>query len=100
MSHGSKFLLPLLLILWITPRFGYSETAVEQVGVALENLNRWLGDNDNARNWNKFLRSDDLIVQLALGSAADRNTVSAIHAIYSGQTSGLDRQRFVAVRTA
>jgi hypothetical protein len=71
-----------------------------QLQTALDSLHEWLGTDENAQAWRRFLKSDDLTAQVAKGRAAERKVVREILARYAGDTSGLDKSRFVAVRQA
>jgi len=86
------------LVVWPGP--AAAQTGESQVTAALDELHRWLGDNENGQAWRRFLKSDDLAQQLEKGAQADRTTVREILNAYSGETQGLTGQRFIAVRKA
>ena len=67
---------------------------------ALDDLQAWLGQNENAPRWRNFLKSEELATQVQKGRAADRTLIRQIHQLYAGTTPGLDKSRFVAVRQA
>lgn len=74
-----------------------SRTRVQQ---ALEELHVWLGDGENGNRWRQFLHSERLHELLQKGANCDAQEIAPILAIYAGQTPGLERARFVAVRQA
>ena len=71
-----------------------------RVKATLDDLQTWLGQDENAPAWRKFLKSEELAAQVQKGRAADRTLIRQIHQLYSGTTPGLDKSRFVAVRQA
>ncbi len=71
-----------------------------RVKAALDDAQAWLGQNENAPTWRKFLKSEELAAQVQKGRAADRTLIRQIHQLYSGTTPGLDKSHFVAVRQA
>ena len=92
------FLFSSPLFLW--PDSTSAQTGESQVKAALDELHRWLGDDDNGQTWRRFLKSEQLIEQVAKGDQADRKTVREILDVYSGSTQGLTKERFVTVRKA
>lgn len=86
------------LFLW--PDSIAAQTGESQVKAALGELHRWLGDDDSGQTWRRFLKSEQLTQQLAKGAEADRKAVKEVLDVYSGDTNGLKKQRFVAVRKA
>lgn len=98
MWHGGKWTYMAILFLALISRPAFADTAVADVGEALNEMHQWLGDDQKGRDWKLFLRSDDLVAELAKGSGANRATVAEIYVLYSGDTPGLDKRRFVAVR--
>ena len=100
MRHGSKSVFFAILFGTFLIANVQAESGVERVGEALNQMHQWMGDNENARNWKQFLRSDELVTQMQKGTSADRKTVREILALYSGGTAGLDKGRFRAVREA
>jgi len=102
------FLIPALLtVLLLSAR---AETPVarptgdpQAVVAALNDLDAWFaGDSDpsNCQRWKSFLQTDTLRQELAKGSAANPQTVTAIANIYRSNVPGLGSTRFVAVRDA
>jgi hypothetical protein len=77
-----------------------SATPDTQLQSSVNDLNAWLGNNDNGQRWRQYLRMDELTAQLAQASAADRDAVAAVLERYESGTPGLERQRFQAVRRA
>ncbi len=76
------------------------DDGAQQVQAALEEMHGWLGNSDRGPRWKEFLKSDALQAQLENGAAADPDVVHQILDIYSSDTPGLERPRFVAVREA
>jgi hypothetical protein len=76
------------------------ETAEQHVRAAVRELDRWLGDDQNAQQWRRFLQLEDLNVQLEQGDRADASVVQRIHAIYAGDNRHLGMRQFAAVRNA
>lgn len=72
----------------------------DEVRAALLAMHVWVGEDDNALAWKRFLRSDDLVAEIDKGAAADPATLRSILDIYEGTTPGLHSPRFVAVRDA
>src|SRR5688500_6342007 len=100
MRHAIKAIVVALFFSFVVVGNVYSDSGVERVGDALNQMHQWLGDNENARQWKQFLRSDELVAQLAKGKTADRRTVSEILARYSSNTAGLDKNHIRVVREA
>ena len=86
--------------LFVWPGPAAAQTGESQVTAALDELHRWLGDNENGQSWRRFLKSDELAQQLEEGAQADRTTVKEILDVYSAETQGLTGKRFIAVRKA
>ena len=84
----------------LAPHWTAAQPLESQVRTALEGMHNWLGEGENGKTWRHFLKSDQLLDELDKGRRADRTTVEDILNIYSGDTSGLERERFVAVRKA
>ena len=76
------------------------EAAERQVRSAAQELDRWLGHNQNAQQWRRFLKFEELNAQLKKGNQADPRVLQRIHAVYSGDNAGLRLARFAAVRRA
>gem|GEM_PF-1520347 len=68
------------------------------VTVALDALDRWIGNGPNGNRWRRFLQSSLLRAQIERGSQADPAVVTHILQRYQSQASGLDRPPFLAVR--
>jgi hypothetical protein len=75
----------------------FSSAAVRN---SLAEMHTWVGDIENRIRWQRFLKSEQLLDQVERGIDADRDVVRKIPAIYAGDTPGLERWRFVAVRDA
>jgi hypothetical protein len=100
MRQGSKVIYLALLFGWLAIGNLRADTGVERVGIELNNMHQWLGNNENASHWKQHLRSDELVAQLQKGPGADRKTVADILSRYSENTPGLDKVRFREVRVA
>jgi hypothetical protein len=100
MWHGSGKNLWIVCVFFVSPAVVWSQQSATEVSRALGELNSWLGDDANARDWKAYLRSDELAAHLGKGAGADRNTVDEIRAIYARSQAGLEKRRFVAVRQA
>lgn len=74
--------------------------AEADVRAALAGLDSWLGQGENGRRWRRRLLTEPLKQQLERGANADPNEIASALAAYESGAPGLDRQRFVAVRTA
>jgi len=74
--------------------------AVEQVRSAVVQLRNWASDGKNSQAWHKYLRTEQLEQQLALGSRADRAVVADVLERYESGAAGLEYARFRAVRSA
>lgn len=90
----------LLLLPFLMVASANAKTPHEEVKAAVEKMRTWLGDNENAKAWHKHLRSDDLQAQLKKGAKADPLVVTEILKKYSGSSSGLKKDSFIAVRDA
>jgi hypothetical protein len=77
-----------------------ADQAATQVQSAWQQLDRWLGENQNADQWRRFLEADQLQAQLEKGDQADRPVVQRILARYERDERGLHLWRFAAVRRA
>jgi hypothetical protein len=66
----------------------------------LDELNNWLGEEENGAKWRRHLKWDELNAELAKGAQADRATVANIAAMYGDGARGLEMRRFQAVREA
>ncbi|MGV3604948.1 MAG: hypothetical protein ACO1RA_00965 [Planctomycetaceae bacterium] len=71
---------------------------VQAVGTALSDLDIWLQVDANGKDWQSFLRNDDLKKQVELGPKADRVVVGEILQRYTSGKPGLDLPKFAAVR--
>ena len=89
----------ILITLW-NPPGTFAGGTRDAVQTALNEMHGWLGSSEYGPGWKRFLRSDELTQQLALGGEADAGRVAEILALYSGDTSGLDRTHFVQIREA
>ncbi|MBI1903884.1 MAG: hypothetical protein HYS13_22505 [Planctomycetia bacterium] len=65
---------------------------------AFSDLEGWL-KGTSAEGWHKYLKSDALREQLALGEKADAKVVKDVLAQYASGAKGLENQYFVNVRT-
>lgn len=91
------------LSLFFTLTIGISVSGgepVQDVQTALEGMHDWLGSDENAAPWRRFLLSEELEIQLVQGPHATSEIVAEIHAIYAGDTPGLEQHQFVKVRQA
>jgi len=86
--------------LFLGPNSTMAQSGQSRVKSALGELHKWLGDEKSGQTWRRFLKSEQLTLQLAKGAQADRRTVKEIFEVYSGDTKGLTKERFVAVREA
>ncbi len=77
-----------------------ADTAEAELRQSVQELERWLGSDENAPGWRTFLKSDQLAAEMAKGSGADRRVVREVLDRYTSDRPGLDRKRFVAVRKA
>jgi len=82
----------------LAPNWTAAQTVESQVSMALEGMHNWLGEGNNGQAWRHFLRSEQLLDELAKGTRANRKTIEEILEIYSADTRGLERMRFVEVR--
>ncbi len=103
MGRGVRGILSGLVIFAVLAGVGRpaaGQTAEAKLQQTYQELERWLGDDANAPGWRKFLEADQLVAELAKGAQADRTVVRTILGRYSSGVAGLERKRFVAVRTA
>jgi hypothetical protein len=77
-----------------------AQTAESRVQGAADELQSWLGQDENAPGWRRFLKLEDLTAQVRAGRKASRDSVREILAKFASDTPGLDKSRFVAVREA
>lgn len=77
-----------------------SPTPETRLQSALSDLNQWVGNSENGQRWKKYLRTDDLLTELARGDAANGETVADVLARYQAPTPGLERPKFRAVERA
>jgi hypothetical protein len=77
-----------------------AESGESQVQAAVNDLQAWLGDDENAPAWREFLKTEVLIAQVQRGRKADRTRVREILERFASDTPGLDKSRFVTVRQA
>ncbi len=94
-----------VIILFSSPLFLWPNCATAQTGearakAAVDELHRWLGDGEDGLAWRRFLKSEQLTQQLAKGAEADRKAIREVLDVYSSDTAGLTKERFVAVRKA
>jgi hypothetical protein len=83
------------------PAVGWGEPdRAAGVRSAADELHQWLGDNEAARSWQRYLHWDQLQSELAKGEAADRQVIRDVLARYQSDAKGLEMRRFVAVRQA
>ena len=74
---------------------------VDDVRQAVEAMDNWLGQTDNAETWRKFLRHDELLAELDRGAEANPAAVAAILTRFQREeVAGLKRSRFAAVHRA
>lgn len=99
-NFANTFLLVAFALTAVSHARGESPSPSLQVQTALDDLNRWLGDDTNGQQWNNYLDNAELKAELAKDDAADPATLDRILAKYSSNTAGLDRPRFQAVKTA
>ena len=71
--------------------------SAEQVGAALDVMRQWLGDDENAKKWHTFLRTDVISQEIAKGEEADIAPLQEILEVYRGETPGLERRQFAVV---
>lgn len=69
-----------------------------EVQSSLKTLNTWLGNGAAGKGWRKFLETDKLSEQLALGAKADKEVVASILSKFESRTPGLEQPHFAAVR--
>ena len=68
---------------------------------ALDQLQPWINaDPENGRRWNRYLKTDLLRGEIDRGTQADPYVVVQALRQYQSEAHGLDRPRFVAVRSA
>lgn len=79
---------------------GVAAEPSRDVATAVGELDRWLGSSDYVKTWNIYLLTDQLKGELAKPDQADPKKLAAVLARYDSGASGLDKPRFVAVRTA
>ncbi len=80
--------------------WGETPATSARVETALSELHQFVGQGENGNRWRKFLLSSELSEELSKGDQADRTRVESILTRYSGNESGLQLPRFVAVRSA
>ncbi|MFV2070146.1 MAG: hypothetical protein ACC645_24530, partial [Pirellulales bacterium] len=85
-------------VLSVAPAMADSQQ--DHLSDALQAMHDWVGSSENGKRWKAYLRSDDLLRELAKGYDADVVVAEKILAQYQSKTGGLDRTRFVAVRKA
>lgn len=88
------------LFAWALGSAASAATPLERARIALGDLHRWLGTDDNGMRWREFLKSSELAAELDKGILADRDVVQSVITQYASGESGLDQRRFVAVRDA
>ncbi len=90
-----------VFVLLLGARFsGAAETAEAELRQSVQQLERWLGSDDNAPGWRKFLKTDQLTAEMEKGSAANRSVVRDVLDRFASDKPGLDLRRFAAVRKA
>lgn len=77
-----------------------AQSSAAKTADALEVLHNWLGDDENADAWRRYLKSEQLQEQLALGQHADRVVLQDVLDAYASEADGLHKSRFAAVRQA
>jgi len=77
-----------------------ADTAEAEVRQSVQELERWLGNDVHAPGWRKFLKTDRLHAELDKGARAARGVVREGLDRCASDTPGLERRRFVAVRSA
>lgn len=102
MRHIARHLIASIALFFIAvaQQGATANDSAEHVRQKLEELHTWLGTGSNGQAWRRYLKSDELSKQLTDPDRVDREVVSGILQIYSGDARGLDRRRFVAVRDA
>ncbi len=65
---------------------------------ALDEMDRWLGDESNGNKWRTFLQSAGVRQQMEEGGKADPAIVARALQQYRSETAGLGKRKFVAVR--
>ena len=101
-----------LLLLWIAAVCGQvflaspssvaaeADAPREAVTASIDQLQRWLGASRYGGRWNEYLKTDQLLRELAKGNAADNASLQIVLDRYQSDASGLEKPRFVAVREA
>ncbi|MEE2781015.1 MAG: hypothetical protein VX431_02340, partial [Planctomycetota bacterium] len=101
-----------LLLLWIAAVCGQvffsppasvaaeADAPQEAVNASIDQLQRWLGTSRFGGRWNAYLKTDQLLRELAKGNAADNATLQIVLDRYQSDVAGLEKPRFVAVREA
>jgi hypothetical protein len=74
--------------------------ADEDVRASVERLHDWLGDNENASAWRRFLKTDELLAQVAGSEPPDRALVADALARFESSTAGLNHPEFTRVRNS
>jgi hypothetical protein len=88
------------LLAQAAPAVSSTGSSADEVKSSLNALNAWLGKGATGEGWRKFLETEKLSAQLALGSKADKQVVFSILSNFDSKTAGLDRPQFAAVRNA
>jgi hypothetical protein len=69
-----------------------------QLQADLQAQDRWLGSGDRGDGWRRYLQTDVLREQIALGDQANRAAVQSVLDAYKSRKPGLELPRFAAVR--
>ncbi len=104
MSRGSFFLA--VALVGTTnflggPGFVFAENnPTNELQLALDRLDQFVGLGENGQNWRTFLHSDELRAELAKPSMGNREKLQTILTLYSGSQNGLELAPFQQVRQA
>jgi len=92
------------LILFTTLLGGTStvlaDDASEQLDQAMSQLDSWLAKYDQGPGWHRYLRNEELRLEIAKGDTADHQKVGEILTLYNSGVDGLEDQHFVDVQAA
>lgn len=80
--------------------YAQSTSSDEPVRKALTKLHKFLGDGDNAKAWDKYLKLSALEAEVAKADAADPAVVSDVTKQLGSGAAGLDSAPFVKLREA
>ncbi len=96
---GRLLFLALLTLVSIVPA-AQAAAGQTDVAAALDSLDAWLAGSSFGPGWHKYLHTDSLRNELAEGSDADPRALMVVLSWFKSDVPGLERPRFVAVRTA